>query len=100
VKPAAAAAAAASCHSATAGSRPVFAAAAQSLGAQQIRRVGDQNRPVRRMGVVVDDGGEPKFKARADDPTVPDRPETEFHIAEDEEGTDYESPAFLRYQTK
>jgi len=87
--------------SAAVGSRPVFAAgAAQSLGAQQIRRVGDQNRPVRRMGTVVDEGGEPKFKAHADDPTVPDRPETEFHIAEDEEVTDYESPAFLRYQAK
>jgi cell division protein FtsZ len=83
-----------------AGSRPVFAATAQSLGAQQIRRVGDTNRPVRRMGVVVDEGGEPKFKAHADDPSVPDRPETEFHIAEDEETTDYESPAFLRYQAK
>ena len=58
------------------------------------------NRPVRRMGVVVDEGGEPKFKAHADDPSVPDRPETEFHIAEDEETTDYESPAFLRYQAK
>jgi len=84
----------------SAGSRPVFAAAAQSLGAQQIRRVGDQNRPVRRMGKVTDEGGEPKFQAQADDPTVPDRPETEFHIAEDEEVTDYESPAFLRYQAK
>jgi cell division protein FtsZ len=83
-----------------AGSRPVFAAAAQSIGAQQIRRVGDTNRPVRRMGVVVDEGGEPKFKAHADDPSVPDRPETEFHITEDEETTDYESPAFLRYQAK
>jgi cell division protein FtsZ len=85
---------------AAAGSRPVFAATAQSLGAQQIRRVGDTNRPVRRMGVVVDEGGEPKFKAHADDPSVPDRPETEFHITEDEETTDYESPAFLRYQAK
>jgi cell division protein FtsZ len=82
------------------GSRPVFAAAAQSLGAQQIRRVGDTNRPVRRVGVVVDEGGEPKFKAYEDDPTVPDRPETEFQIAEEDEATDYEAPAFLRYQAK
>src|SRR5262245_4692789 len=53
------------------GSRPVFAAAAQSgaasgtgspqsLGAQSIRRVGASDRPVRRLGTVVDDGGEPK----------------------------------------
>src|SRR5262245_41410313 len=52
------------------GSRPVFASTAQSLGAQQIRRVGDTNRPVRRVGTVVDEGGEPKFKAYEDDPTV------------------------------
>jgi cell division protein FtsZ len=97
---AAAAPAATAKPAAAAGSRPVFAATAQSLGAQQIRRVGDTNRPVRRMGVVVDEGGEPKFKAHADDPSVPDRPETEFHITEDEETTDYESPAFLRYQAK
>jgi cell division protein FtsZ len=87
------------------GSRPVFAAAtggggAQSVGAQSIRRVGDSNRPVRRLGTVVDDGGEPKFKAHADDPSVPDAPLTEFHIAEEDETTDYESPAFLRYQAK
>jgi cell division protein FtsZ len=93
------------------GSRPVFAAAAQSsaasgigtpqsLGAQSIRRVGASDRPVRRLGTVVDDGGEPKFKAHADDPSVPDAPQTEFTIAEEEETTDYESPAFLRYQAK
>jgi cell division protein FtsZ len=81
------------------GSRPV-AAAAQSIGAKSIRRVGDSNRPVRRLGTVVDEGGEPKFKAYADDPSVPDRPETEFQIAEEEEVADYESPAFLRYQAK
>ena len=81
------------------GSRPV-AAVAQSIGAQSIRRVGDSNRPVRRLGTVVDEGGEPKFKAYQDDPTVPDRPETEFQIAEEEEVADYESPAFLRYQAK
>src|SRR6185369_11982284 len=82
------------------GSRPVFAQAAQSIGAQQIRRVGDTNRPVRRVGTVVDEGGEPKFKAHEDDPSVPDRPETEFQITEEDEATDYESPAFLRYQAK
>ena len=83
------------------GSRPVFAATAQSVGAQQIRRVGDTNRPVRRVGTVVDEGGEPKLvKACADDPSVPERPETEFQIAEEDEATDYESPAFLRYQAK
>jgi cell division protein FtsZ len=96
------------------GSRPVFAAAqsvpaaapatqgvmAQSLGAQSIRRVGDSNRPVRRLGTVVDEGGEPKFRAHEDDPSVPDAPQTEFHITEDDETTDYESPAFLRYQAK
>ena len=81
------------------GSRPV-AAVAQSIGAQSIRRVGDSNRPVRRLGTVVDEGGEPKFKAYQDDPTVPDRPETEFQIAEEDEVADYESPAFLRYQAK
>jgi cell division protein FtsZ len=84
------------------GSRPVFAAAAQSLGAQQIRRIGDLNRPVRRVGVVVDEGGEPRFKAyEGDEPaSAPERNETEFHIADDDQEADYESPAFLRYQAK
>jgi len=82
------------------GSRPVFAATAQSLGAQQIRRVGDTNRPVRRVGSVVDDGGEPQFKAFDDVPDLPERSETEFQITEDEAESDYESPAFLRYQAK
>jgi len=72
---------------------------APSLGAQSIRRVGDQNRPVRRIGTVVDEGGEPRFKPCEDDPLVPDRAETEFTMTEEEEG-DYESPAFLRYQAK
>ena len=96
------------------GSRPVFQAAqgapaqvagapgvgaAQSLAAQSIRRVGASDRPVRRLGTLIDDGGEPKFKA-ADDPSVPDHPQTEFTIAEEDDATDYESPAFLRYQAK
>jgi cell division protein FtsZ len=81
------------------GSRPVFATAVQSLGAQSIRRAGDVNRPVRRLGMVVDEGGEPRFKAHEDEPPAPERTETEFQIADDEE-TDYESPAFLRYQAK
>jgi cell division protein FtsZ len=95
---------------AASGSRPVFAAAQgtpgqaaappHSLGAQSIRRVGASDRPVRRLGTVVDDGGEPRFKAQTDDPSVPDAPPTEFTIAEEEETTDYESPAFLRYQAK
>ena len=55
---------------------------------------------MRRVGTVVDEGGEPKFKAHADDPSVPDAPQTEFNIAEEDETTDYESPAFLRYQAK
>jgi cell division protein FtsZ len=82
------------------GSRPVYATASQSLGAQQIRRVGDTNRPVRRVGTVVDEGGEPRFKAFDDEPVLPDRPEPEFQIAEDDAESDYESPAFLRYQAK
>ena len=53
-----------------------------------------------RPDLATDEGGEPKFKAHADDPSVPDAPQTEFHIAEDDETTDYESPAFLRYQAK
>lgn len=85
----------------TAGSRPVFAAAVQSIGAQSIRRAGATDRPVRKLGMVVDEGGEPQFKATQDEAPVaaPERTETEFQIADDEE-TDYESPAFLRYQAK
>jgi cell division protein FtsZ len=91
------------------GSRPVAQAAQgvgpqgmapPSLGAQSIRRVGDSNRPVRRIGTVVDEGGEPRFKPCEDDPSVPDRAEREFVITEDDSEADYESPAFLRYQAK
>ena len=83
------------------GSRPVFQAA-QSMGAQSIRRVGASDRPVRRLGTIVDEGGEPRFKAHQDGPVAPKRPaaETEFTISEDETEGDYESPAFLRYQSK
>lgn len=83
------------------GSRPVFQAA-QSMGAQSIRRVGASDRPVRRVGTIVDEGGEPRFKAHGDEPPAADRPaaETEFTISEDESEADYESPAFLRYQAK
>src|SRR5512143_500008 len=42
------------------GSRPVYQAA-QSMGAQSIRRVGASDRPVRRLGTIVDEGGEPRF---------------------------------------
>src|SRR5262245_46064178 len=68
-----------------AGSRPVFAAAVQSLGAQSIRRAGASDRPVRRLGMVVDEGGEPKFKAHDEEVAAPppERTETEFHIADD-----------------
>jgi len=73
----------------------------QSIGAQSIRRTGATDRPVRKLGMVVDEGGEPKFKAHDTEPPAapPERTETEFQIADDEE-TDYESPAFLRYQAK
>jgi cell division protein FtsZ len=98
VAPVAAAAAAAGAPVAT-GSRPVFQAA-QSMGAQSIRRVGASDRPVRRLGTIVDEGGEPRFKASAEDPAVPERVETEFTISEEEQEADYESPAFLRYQAK
>ena len=81
---------------AVAGSRPVAQVVNRSIDA--IRRVGASDRPVRRVGRVVDDGGEPHIQACEDDVTVPDGP-AEFTIdplSDDDAEHDYESPAFLR----
>jgi len=80
------------------GSRPVAQIASRGYGPESIRRVGASDRPVRRVGRVVDEGGEPHIQACEDDKTVPDSP-TEFTIdpLNDEDAEhDYESPAFLR----
>jgi len=86
-----------------AGSRPVAAVARQAFGPEAIRRVGASDRPVRKLGRVVDEGGEPRLQA-TDDPAVPDQGPTEYTIdpINEEDGEhDYESPAFLRrYQAK
>jgi len=83
---------------AVAGSRPVAAAAIRSFGPESIRRVGASDRPVRRVGRVVDEGGEPRIQACEDDANVPDGP-AEFTIdplSDEDAEHDYESPAFLR----
>ncbi len=80
------------------GSRPVAHAAARSFGPESIRRVGATDRPVRRVGRVVDEGGEPHIQACENDTSVPDAP-SEFTIdpiSDDDAEHDYESPAFLR----
>ena len=80
------------------GSRPVAQLASRGYGPESIRRVGASDRPVRRVGRVVDEGGEPRIQACEDDKSVPDNP-TEFTIdpLNDEDAEhDYESPAFLR----
>ena len=80
------------------GSRPVAQVASRAYGPESIRRVGATDRPVRRVGRVVDEGGEPHIQACEDDKTVPDTP-SEFTIdpINDEDAEhDYESPAFLR----
>jgi len=86
------------------GSRPVAAVANKSFGAEAIRRIGASDRPVRKLGRVVDEGGEPRLQAYADDPTVPKQGAEEFTIdpiSDQDAEHDYESPAFLRrYQTK
>jgi hypothetical protein len=61
-------------------------------------RVGASDRPVRRVGRVVDEGGEPRIQACEDDANVPDGP-AEFTIdplSDEDAEHDYESPAFLR----
>jgi cell division protein FtsZ len=81
-----------------AGSRPVAQVASRAYGPESIRRVGATDRPVRRVGRVIDEGGEPHIQACEDDKTVPDAP-SEFTIdpiADDDIEHDYESPAFLR----
>ena len=83
---------------AVAGSRPVAQVAGRTFGPESIRRVGASDRPVRRVGRVVDEGGEPHIQACEDDVTVPDGP-AEFTIdplSDDDAEHDYESPAFLR----
>ncbi len=81
-----------------AGSRPVATFASRSSGAEAIRRIGASDRPVRRVGRVVDEGGEPRLQACADDPAVePERTEFTIDPIHDEDAEhDFESPAFLR----
>ena len=56
-------------------------------------------RPVRRMGTIVDENGEPHFKRmEEDDVAVAPSAEPEFVISDDE--TDYDTPAFLRRQAE
>jgi cell division protein FtsZ len=55
-------------------------------------------RPVRRLGTIVEEDGEPRFKRfDDDDPQVKADGEAEFVIADDEDA-DYNTPAFLRKQ--
>jgi cell division protein FtsZ len=55
-------------------------------------------RPVRRMGTIVDEGGEPHLKPfDADDTAVPANGEP-FVLSEDD--ADYDTPAFLRRQAE
>ncbi|MGD9764556.1 MAG: cell division protein FtsZ [Candidatus Binatia bacterium] len=81
------------------GSRPVAAVASRGFGAESIRRVGASNRPVRRVGRVTDEGGEPHIQAYQEDLNMPDSGPAEYTIdapAEEDAEHDYESPAFLR----
>src|SRR5512143_741039 len=80
------------------GSRPVAQVASRGFGPESIRRVGAPERPVRRVGRVVDEGGALRIQACENDTSVPDGP-SEFTIdpINDEDAEhDYESPAFLR----
>jgi cell division protein FtsZ len=80
------------------GSRPVAAAAGRAFGPEAIRRVGAVDRPVRKLGRVVEDDGEPRLQA-TDDLAVPDQGATEYTIdpiSDEDSEHDYESPAFLR----
>jgi cell division protein FtsZ len=80
------------------GSRPVAAVAGRAFGPEAIRRVGAVDRPVRKLGRVVEDDGEPRLQA-TDDLAVPDQGATEYTIdpiSDEDSEHDYESPAFLR----
>jgi len=57
------------------------------------------DRPVRRLGTIVEENGEPRLKRFEDDPQLKCDGETEaaYVITEDDEA-DYETPAFLRKQ--
>ena len=80
------------------GSRPVAQVASRGFGPESIRRVGAPERPIRRVGRVVEEGGELRIQACENDTSVPDGP-SEFTIdpINDEDAEhDYESPAFLR----
>ena len=87
------------------GSRPVAALANKTVGAEAIRRIGASDRPVRKLGRVVDEGGEPRLQTlEGDDLSVPASSSEEFTIdpiGDEDSEHDYESPAFLRrYQAK
>jgi hypothetical protein len=82
------------------GSRPVAALASKTFGAEAIRRIGASDRPVRKLGRVVDEGGEPRLQTLdGDDLSVPASGAEEFTIdpiGDEDSEHDYESPAFLR----
>ena len=81
------------------GSKPVAALVGRGFGPESIRRVGASDRPVRRVGRVVDEGGEPHIQACEDDAATHDHGPAEYTIdpiSDEDAERDYESPAFLR----
>jgi cell division protein FtsZ len=55
-------------------------------------------RPVRRLGAIVEENGEPRFRRfDENDPAVESVPAPDL-VLSDEEDTDYDTPAFLRKQ--
>jgi len=87
-----------------AGSRVVGSYVSKNSSVEAIRRSGAADRPVRRIGTIIDAEGEPQLRAPDDAARAPGRDQSEFSqseftidpIHDEDTEHDFESPAFLR----
>jgi hypothetical protein len=71
-----------------------------SAFAQRFLGARSRPRPVRKIGSIVDEGGEPRFKRVEDDsaPTNQSNGRNEFVLSDEIDENDFDTPAFLRKQ--
>jgi hypothetical protein len=72
-----------------------------SAFAQRFLGARSRPRPVRKIGSIVDDGGEPRFKRVEDDsssPAVESNGRGEYILSDEIDENDFDTPAFLRKQ--
>jgi cell division protein FtsZ len=71
-----------------------------SAFAQRFLGAQSRPRPVRKIGSIVEEGGEPRFKRVEDDLGPANEPngQTEFVLSDEVDESDFDTPAFLRKQ--